>query len=99
MSQDLILEPELLPPTPLPLVAPPKAMIGAAAAGAVLVAMAGLWSAGASPFTAALSHPAATRPPVALKALAQPMVTLVITPPSDPAAGQPAVLAALGAGQ
>src|SRR5689334_17565146 len=99
MSPDLILEPELLPPTPLPLVAPPKAMIGAAAAGAVLLAMAGLWSAGSSPFIAGYSRPVAP-PSVALKAIAPPVVSAPVPAVlSDPAAGQPAVLTGPGAGQ
>jgi hypothetical protein len=92
MSQDLSLEPELLPPMPLAQAAPQPAKLGAAACGAVLVMLAGVCG-----FSVRLPEPAlaAAPRPVVQVAAARLAVPAVL---DDVAAGQPSVLSAPAGG-
>jgi hypothetical protein len=90
MFQDLSFEPELLPPMPLPELAAPRGMLGAAACGAMLLAVAGAWGFGlASPARALVAQAA---PPARAAAVA-PAASHALAA-DDVAALQPSVLSA-----
>ena len=103
MSEDLILEPELLPPMPLAPLAAKPASLRLAAVGAALLAMAGVWGAAASPFAQAAGLQPGAPPKAPVQAAAPiaraapalvALVPLTLAPVTlaDVAAGQPSAL-------
>jgi hypothetical protein len=106
MSQDLIADPELLPPVPLPVLARP--MTGAtrtALAGLALLAVAGVWRSGGALIplapAAAPTAVAASTPVLLAPVLIKPQIQAsagepaALTPPAD---GAPEAAAPLAAG-
>lgn len=96
MHPDLILEPELLPPMPLAPLAQRPSQATSALVGFALAAVIGVWGAAAGPFstgTLPIASTAVSSPPAAM---APAPVVLTI---DNPAAGQPAVLAAPANGE